>query len=196
MSNLLIRKRQQKRLQIKRRLFFFVVMPLVVLCASYFIFTRYFIINITDSMPIGLYKKVNTNNLEKGDIVSVCIDNNKAMLAIQNSIIVANDQCSNGSQMLVKEIIATPDDQIEITDSDMDVTLGDTVYRYEAPRFAFSPRTKEPVLTLIDTGKYKSTGYWLYGSYDYKDSWDSRYFGQVSRANIINKLKPIFVRGK
>ena len=196
MSNLLIRKRQQKRLQIKRRLFFFVVMPLVVLCASYFIFTRYFIINITDSMPIGLYKKINANNLEKGDIVSVCIDNNKAMLAIQNSIIVANDQCSNGSQMLVKEIIATPDDNIEITGSDMDVTLGDTVYRYAAPRFAFSPRTKEPVLTLISTGTYKSTGYWLYGSYDYENSWDSRYFGQVSRANIINKLEPIFVRGK
>ena len=158
MSNLLIIKRQQKRLQIKRRLFFFVVMPLVVLCASYFIFTRYFVINITDSMPIGLYKKINANNLEKGDIVSVCLDNNKARLAIQNSIIVANDQCSNGSQMLVKKIIATPDDQIEITDSDMDVTLGDTVYRYPAPRFAFSPRTKEPVLTLISTGKYKSAG--------------------------------------
>jgi conjugative transfer signal peptidase TraF len=196
MSNLLIRRRQRRRLQIKRRLLFFVIMPLVFLFASYFIFPRYFVINITDSMPIGLYKKVDINNLENGDIVSVCLDNNKARLAIQNSIIVANEQCNNGSQMLIKEIIATPNDQIEITETDMDVTLGDTVYRYPAPRYSFSPRTKEPVLTLISTGTYRSTGYWLYGSYDYEKSWDSRYFGEVAKENIINKLEPIFVRGK
>ena len=196
MSNLLIRKRQQKQLKIKRRLVFFVVLPLVVLCTSYFILTRYFVINITASMPIGLYKKVNITSLEKGDIVSICLDNNKAKLAIQNSIIVANKQCNNGSQMLIKEIIATPNDQVEITNNDMNVTIGDIVYRYPAPRFTFSPRTKEPVLTLIGTGKYKSTGYWLYGSYDFKNSWDSRYFGEVAKENIINKLEPIFVRGK
>ena len=193
MTNKRIIKKQNKKIHIKRRLFFFVVVPIAALGAIYYETTQHILINVTNSMPIGVYEKMPVDTLNVGDVVSFCLDDDKAKLALDNNIMAHNRQCDNGSEMLIKEIIAVPTDLVIVKSEGMEVDYEKIHYLYPAPRYSFSPRTHKPVLTLIDTGKYKSTGYWMYGEYNYKNSWDSRYFGQVSRSNIINKLDPLFI---
>ena len=193
MSTKLIEKRQKKKLYRKRRFVYFVIIPIVILASLYFYLQRHYLINTTDSMPIGLYEKYPIKNIDIGSLVSVCLDNKKAELAIKNHIISFNHQCANGSQMLIKEVIAIPNDDVEVMKDKIIDHHGLVTYNYPAPRFSFTPTTHKPVLTFIDTGKYKSTGYWLYGRYDSTKSWDSRYFGEVSKQNIINILKPILI---
>lgn len=193
MSTKLIEKRQKKKLYRKRRFVYFVIIPIVILASLYFYLQRHYLINTTDSMPIGLYEKYPIKNIDIGNVVSVCLDDKKADLAIKHHIISFNHQCANGSQMLIKEVIAIPNDDVELTKNKIKDHHGLVTYNYPAPRFSFAPTTHKPVLTFIDTGKYKSTGYWLYGRYDSTNSWDSRYFGEVSKQNIINILKPIWI---
>ncbi|OIN85122.1 S26 family signal peptidase [Francisella sp. TX07-6608] len=144
-------------------------------------------------MPQGLYKKEAVDNLQIGDLVGVCLDHQKAKLAVEHNILAVNNQCPDGSQMLIKKIIAVPGDRVELTNKHIKVSHCNYHYTYIAPRLKFSAKTHHPVLTFIDIGQYHSTGYWLYGKYNTRKSWDSRYFGEVSAENIISKIKPISI---
>ena len=148
----------------------------------------FFVINTTDSMPKGLYFKTSPTDIQRGDIVLVCLSDSKANKAIEAGYLITNNQCANGSESLVKRVIAIPDDHVTVTNTYM--IINKTVY--PATRYLLSP-TGKPVIKFIKAGTYRSKGYWLYGASDFKYSWDSRYFGEVPRSGIKNILKPLLL---
>ena len=193
-SQYAILKRQAQNLNRKRRVFYFVGLPLLFLLVLW-IGHYFLVINITSSMPIGLYRKsfLSANNdIHRGSIVAVCLDRAKAKLAIKSDTLTPTDQCDGGADLLIKQVIAVPNDQVEITPQNMMVTYDNKPHVFLAPRYTYN-KAHKAVLTFIDTGRYKSTGYWLYGHHNKQYSWDSRYFGQVSKSNIKYALIPLWV---
>jgi conjugative transfer signal peptidase TraF len=75
-----------------------------------------YIINITESMPIGVYLEIN-GAARRGDVVSTCIDDgNRVMhLAITRSYFLTGD-CPNGLMPFLKTVAAVPGDLVQLTD--------------------------------------------------------------------------------
>lgn len=148
-------------------------------------------INVTSSMPEGVYILDNHQNIQVGSIVSVCLPENVAKEAIDKGYISKNRFCPNGSEPLIKEVIATPQDQVMVTPKSMIVTNDKGQEIYKAPNHKLS-LSGIPIKHFIDFGKQKS-GYWVYGRGNPDLSWDSRYFGGVQKENIKQVLKPIWI---
>jgi len=195
-----ILKTQRRQLNRKMRVFYFAGLPLIFLSILW-IGHYFFVLNITNSMPIGLYYKAYPDSIRYGDIVGVCLDPQKAKLAMASGVLIENNQCDSGADMLIKSVIARPLDTITVLDNQMTVARHIKPSKpigYLAPRFKFAPGPKtnnypKAVLTFIDTGQYQAKGYWLYGLNNPRYSWDSRYFGEVSRQNIAFILKPLWL---
>jgi type IV secretory pathway protease TraF len=200
-----ILKSQSQKGNRKKRFFYFAGIPLIFLTLLW-VGHYFFIFNVTNSMPIGLYYKAHPDSISYGDIVGICLDKYKAKLAIRNGVLIQNNQCDGGADMLIKKVIARPLDIVTVTTDEITVApskqneASQNVKalkqpHYLAPRFNYTPDRKKhkAVLTFIDTGEYQSKGYWVYGANNPRYSWDSRYFGEISKDNIKFVLKPIWL---
>jgi conjugative transfer signal peptidase TraF len=184
-------KRQKQKLKRKRSILIYISIPLLFLLFLWVM--HYFVVmNITDSMPIGLYQKDFNQIIKRGSYVGICLNEAESKLAIKSGILIENHQCNSGSDLLIKEVIALPSDQVQVTNKHMIVTENNKTTIYDAPRFLYSPKNQKPVLTFVDLGNYQSKGYWVYGSNNQKYSWDSRYFGELTKQNIRYVLTPIW----
>ncbi|MES2142730.1 MAG: signal peptidase I [Pseudomonadota bacterium] len=86
---------------------------------------------------------------------------------------------------VLKQVIAIPGDTVTLTDSNIIVNG----FKYLAP-FMPMDHNKQPLQKFIANGSYQpSGGYWIYGANDPQNSWDSRYYGAVSRTAIIGVYK-------
>ncbi len=143
------------------------------------------IINLTPSMPIGLYMK-SSGHIHQGDIVAVCLPKPWKSLGLKRGYLLKGDQCQ-GSAPLIKSVLATPQDSVRLTEDriqvngiskrfdSVDVDLhGRPLYRY--------PKIKEG----------DGSGYWLIGGGSLQ-SWDSRYWGPMPVKQIYTKLRPLLV---
>ncbi len=140
--------------------------------------------NYTNSMPIGFYIKLKTIAVHNGDTVAACLPNKIGKIGLENHYL-ARGSCSNGSVPVLKKVIAIPGDSVSI--NNQFITVNNLFY--PAPR-----QTKDNhghhVEKVIRNGRYFSTNsYWLYGANDPIDSWDSRYYGGVTRQHIIGVYK-------
>ena len=141
--------------------------------------------NITPSMKVGLYIKQN-GAVGKGDIVSFCLKDPYKKIALERNYLGTGSKCS-GADPLIKEVIAAPGDNVILTDEYIKVNKN----KYAFPTSHFDSLHRP--LASYPRGKYLHTqGYWLIGANSQK-SWDSRYFGPVSRGDILTKLKPLLV---
>lgn len=143
-------------------------------------------LNYTNSMPIGFYKKTHAANIKDGDLVAVCLPNHIADIGLKNHYI-AHGTCSNGSTPILKKVIAIAGDSVSVNNYFMTVNG----LSYPAPRLR-TDRRHQAVQKIIQNGYYPHTQfYWLYGANDPSHSWDSRYYGGVSRDHIIGTYKPL-----
>lgn len=134
-----------------------------------------FRINLSPSMPIGLYAKDNYLPLKRGTWIAVCLDDEIAAQGFLHT-----GSCPNHSMPILKEIIALPWDIVEYKDD----TFFVNDKKYYAPQASH-------IKNHIAQKKYLSFGYWLYGSNSPVSSWDSRYFGEVAKENIIGIYEPV-----
>ena len=149
------------------------------------IFTHFFVINISPSMPIGLYIKKSPSNIKQGDMVIACLPESLARSAYNAGIIHKSPVCAHGYQPLLKQMIATAHDVV-VSDHQT-IMVNDK--HYIAPI-----NTNRAVLNTRGTSDFKKNGVWLYGAGYPQNSWDSRYFGALDESNIQSAVRALWVK--
>lgn len=147
-----------------------------------------FLLNITPSMPMGIYHINQVTHIRRGEDVVVCLPDAIAQVGLNNHYIHASHECSSGAEPLLKQVIALPGDQVWVTEHHMIVNG----MIYAAFRLSRSPEG-HVVKSWIKPGHYVAQGYWLYGQTEPYLSWDSRYYGGVPKRAIIKTVKPVWV---
>lgn len=125
--------------------------------------------NLTESMPVGLYKEVETQP-EVGSVVLFCPPVNKKyefMLA---------GSCNNSEALYIKQVIAVPGDEVLVTNE------GVFVNGNHIADSALSGRNDLP--KAYGLYRLKDGEYWTFGSGQPQKSFDSRYFGVVKRDQL------------
>jgi len=140
-------------------------------------------INITPSMPLGLYIK-QSGDIKPGDIVAVCLTESERNFGLQRHYITKGNRCS-GADPLNKKIMAVPGDKVILADEY--IKINQQKYFYPTK---YRDSQKRP-LKVYPRGEYQH-GYWIIGTND-KSSWDSRYFGPIEKAQILEKLRPLLI---
>ncbi|WP_440616371.1 conjugative transfer signal peptidase TraF [Cysteiniphilum sp. 6C5] len=171
---------------------YFIAIAVLVLLGIYLAIKTFGVrINVSDSMPMGLYIIDHTSDermIVRGDLVEVCLPHKVAVEGIAKGYIDAHGHCADGSGSLIKEVIALPVDHVQLTSSQIIVNQK----AYYAPSHDIS-LSGIPITHFIKPGNNQRYGYWLYGANSPDYSWDSRYFGAVEADNIIHILKPLWI---
>ncbi len=150
------------------------------------------IFTYTGSVPIGFYRIITLDpSIKSGDYISFCLPNAAAQMGISRGYIKSGF-CPNGSEALIKEVIAVPGDQVTVKNNIMSINNTRATVNYITP-IATLDKDGLPVYRFIKDGTYNSTGYWVYGFGSPQYSWDSRYYGEIPRKNITHRLLPFLV---
>lgn len=140
-------------------------------------------INVTPSMKKGLYVRT-YGILSKGNIISFCLGEPYKTLGLKNLYLEAGRKCG-GANPLIKIVIAVPGDN---------VTLSDQYIEVNKTRYAYKTQYIDSIgrkLNVYPRGHYPHTnGYWVIGT-NANNSWDSRYWGAITKDQILCKLKPL-----
>ena len=142
--------------------------------------------NFTPSMPIGFYYQVSHPGiLKRGQTVEVCLPRIIGEQGLSRGYL-NKGFCEGGFEPVIKELIALPGDEVQITQEGI---LVNQVFHY-APFIKFdmhgNAMSSYPVKIIKSTNQY-----WLYGANDPEYSWDSRFYGGVGLKDIYGVLKKI-----
>ncbi len=161
------------------------LLPIVItmLLVMVFIYNN-IIINITPSLPYGIYIKSKDKNIKIGDYVSFCLNEKFKQIGLSRGYLEQGKAC-NGSIPLIKKVIAIPYDKVTLSKSQ--ITISDKILNYSTAQYDSLNRK----LDTYPEGSYIDNCYWLIGDYDISHSWDSRYWGCIPPQQIINKIKPL-----
>ena len=127
-------------------------------------------INLTASMPLGLWRIVATSDYPRGATVAVCPPVDAPFLP--------RGSCPLGMQPLLKQLMGVPCDIVTVTPAGVSVNGGPLL-----PHSAPLAQTSDGQPLPQQRGTRRLTGYWLYGT-DSPRSFDSRYFGEIPGSNI------------
>lgn len=148
------------------------------------------IFTYTGSIPVGFYRMVPMGSIQRGDYISFCLPDKIANLGLERAYINPGS-CANGSEELLKEVIAVAGDRVEVSDSAIRVNYQNLALSYFAPT-AVVDKDHLPVHRFIKNGTCIAKGYWVYGYGNPRYSWDSRYYGEIPRTNIKHRLIPLW----
>ncbi len=175
----------KKPLVMKRIITIFIVFVAVLLVFPLFGLR----INISDSLPIGLYKTVNKSP-QKGDIVIFCLTNNPANIAVSRQYIPTtwlNSKCPHDAQPLMKPIVAMYGDIISI--SSRGVAVNNTYIEKSKPLIKDGRNRPMPTINITrKLGKNEFIAVTTFNPY----SWDSRYYGAIPTDNILSVVRPLW----
>ena len=150
------------------------------------------IFSYTGSVPIGFYRIVaDRHQIQLGNIISFCLPNKIAQVGVSRGYL-NKGQCKNGSEPLMKEVIAVPSDHIVLTNDQIIVTHKHMTTVYFAPT---DIKDKHHLLVkrFIVNGNYRTAGYWVYGFGSPRYSWDSRYYGAIRKSDVMHILMPLWL---
>lgn len=136
-------------------------------------------LNLTPSMPLGLWRIVATADYPRGGTVAVCPPVDASFLP--------RGSCPLGMQPLLKQIVALPGDEVTVTPSGVSIN-GGHLLPHSAPLTQTSAGQPLPQ----QRGTRRLTGYWLYGT-DSPRSFDSRYFGEVPATALGGVVHPVML---
>ena len=196
-SKVKLKQKKSFKTRLKRYCILLAVVFGLILLITVIFYLFHLRINFTSSMPIGLYQEQPKGNLKIGNYVEVCLPEYLAKEGMKNGYIIKGI-CKNGSEPLIKEFIATPQDEVYLTDQDVlfvyekDIN-GKTLRfkRYRAP-IQKQGLSGQPIKQFVTVGTYHNDGYWVYGMYEWEYSWDSRYYGGIPYNSIISVVKPVW----
>lgn len=166
---------------------------MLLLVGLYSCYLAGFRINISESMPLGIWRVEQVRwPLKRGDIVWFCpLENNTFKLAIKR-LYIPQGVCPNGASYLLKPVAAITGDIVVVTSSG--ISVNGTMIQYSKP---YTYDSLHRLLPQSKRGTFRvSRGtVWLISSYNQK-SFDSRYFGPVQE-NVIQQLAyPVLVSAK
>lgn len=157
---------------------------LSVLFSLFFLVQSYGVcINVTPSMEEGIYIR-DINQIHRGDIVALCLADPYKTLGLIRGYVEKGRRCQ-GTDPLIKAVIAIPGDEVTLTDRF--IRVNNVIYPYQT----FYTDSLHRKLPVYPRGKYLHIqGYWLIGTHS-ACSWDSRYWGEIQANKILYKLKPL-----
>jgi conjugative transfer signal peptidase TraF len=146
-------------------------------------------INTTPSMPIGLYR-VRPLHLERGVWVVFCLPDEPARLGRARAYL-REGPCPDGSQELLKEVVAVPGDKVVLSRAGLIVNghsiQGSALRAVDRGRRTLSHAPFGE--RCIAPGEL-----WVLGL-DQRVSWDSRYFGPVPLDHVRALAIPMLTFG-
>ena len=142
-------------------------------------------LNLSGSIPPGVYR-LDDGPIERGTLVLACLPPGVASLARDRKY-VPQGSCDDGNAPVGKTVVAVSGDTVDVT------VRGVLVDGHLVPNSAPLPRDSHgrtlPVLRVA----HHPVGpdeVWLVSSYSSR-SFDSRYFGEISRKSIISRMRPL-----
>lgn len=163
--------------------------PLPALLALLGLFTllapRALRINVTPSLPLGLYR-ITHRPVDRAVLVEICLPPKITSMALRRGYI-GKGPCPDGARPLLKTLLALPGDRLVLTR--LGVARGGALLPFSAPLSRDSKGRPLPLLALglhqVPPGRL-----WLYAPHTH--SYDSRSFGPVSGGLVRNTLEPLW----
>ncbi len=132
-------------------------------------------INVTSSLPLGLYRKLNSQP-ERGDLVTFCLSEDLATLYANY---LKPGSCHSGVRPLLKILEGLPNDELVINHDGLQLngeTLSATAQRQSVPTLLRSGTIPQDMALAVSHKE---------------NSFDSRYFGLIPLQNML-KVIPIW----
>jgi conjugative transfer signal peptidase TraF len=149
------------------------------------------IINITPSLPVGIYKLSPISRLHRGEYVSICPPDTAPFRLARRAGYVPKGPCPGDYLPLMKPIAGLPGDQIVVGVKGIAVNGAhiplSRAYTHDGAGRAL-PRIALGVYT-VGPGEV-----WLVSHYNER-SFDSRYFGAVQIERVKASTAPVFTWG-
>lgn len=144
-------------------------------------------LNLTGSIPPGIYRTVGST-ITRGTIVLVCLPADVARAARERGYIPAGS-CADGSAPIGKPVAAVAGDTVAL--GDFGVTVNGMLLTNSRPLRRDS-RGAQLTSLRIANHVVGIDELWLVSSRSTR-SFDSRYFGPITRSAVRSRLRPVFV---
>lgn len=143
-------------------------------------------LNVSPSMPYGLWRVEATHEPRRGSIVVLCLPDGPLLRMILDRDYIKPGNCPSGAEPLQKYVAAVAGDHVSI-DGDGIKVNGARLPDSEARVIDGAGRE----LTPLPAGDYRvpDGAYWAVVPYTW--SFDSRYFGALPTDTIVGTAKPI-----
>lgn len=169
------------------------LLAVVVFAASLFVLTwasgYSLAVNNSPSMPRGVYLLSPLKTPVRGDIVSVCIPNAEAAtLYRERHYIPASTRCKSGIAPVLKPIVGLPGDTVVVDQNR--VLINNNAVDQSA---VFDTDSQGRPISHLAVGWNKTLAvseYFLLANFIPR-SLDSRYYGTVTRADMIDRAVPL-----
>lgn len=146
-------------------------------------------INTTASLPRGLWRVVAApGTVRVGDVVTFCPPLNAAIALARNRGYVAGGACPGGIEPMMKPVVALAGDMVEA--SELGVAVNGTRIIRSAPLLHDADGRPLPQ-ALPEPIAVSQDQVWVISSHSER-SFDSRYFGAISRDRLTAILRPVW----
>lgn len=142
-------------------------------------------INVTNSLPVGLYRITSD---PRASYVAFCLEGEAGRLSLERGY-RPSGSCPDGGAPLLKSVVATPGDQVRL--SDAGIAVNNVLLSNTAP--LRHDRLGRPLWPWT-FGDYLVSGgtVWVASTYN-RFSYDSRYYGPIRSTQILYSLKRVFI---
>lgn len=141
-------------------------------------------INLTSSVKQGIYLIKKPEEIKKGDYIALCLSENLSNEIYKRGYLKKGHACHDKYESLLKKVVATPNDQMTI-EKDF-ILINNHKINLQIQK---TDRNNQPIPKNKYEKKFKLKGYWVIGD-NSQNSFDSRYFGEISKKQIVYKAKP------
>ena len=179
---------KSKRKPLKKIIYYSILWFLIFLIISFTSFIIFakknrYVFNISESLPIGIYQKLEDKNFQKGDLVILDIPKERMDFMISRGYIDGNML-----KTMLKRIEGVEGETFKVLSIDElkkflvkeNKILG-SISNFDS-RGRQLPQIKSPLILNKDE-------FFVMGESD--NSFDSRYFGKIKKEEILYKVKPI-----
>lgn len=169
----------------------YVILPLWFTYMMVFMFENIVYYNPSVSEPLGYYLAIPGLKYQKGDVVLICIPDDKYKLVFNQLGLIDDGSCDNGLPHMLKTIAASKGDVIRVAESG--IFINDK-YQRNSAQFQEGNGVNLYPLPVGWSHKLKADEFFLLGNSLH--SVDSRYFGIVTRKNVYRRAIFIFSNNK
>ncbi|WHF58035.1 conjugative transfer signal peptidase TraF (plasmid) [Shewanella xiamenensis] len=149
---------------------------------AYFIGIR---INTSKSFPPGIYIVSKANSYKKNDLVLFCPPNKAVMQDAIERGYIDTGRCESDTVPIIKRIVGMSGDYVEFTPT---VKINNS----ELPgSISLQVDGENRALPQLPPFTVSINSFFAYSDYAPRNSFDSRYFGDVPMENIIGTIRPL-----
>jgi conjugative transfer signal peptidase TraF len=145
-------------------------------------------LNLTASMPVGLYRIVQTRT-QRNVLVLICLPESIAEFAHERGY-VPNGYCHSGVAPLGKSIVAVPGDTVAMTPAGLQVNGSLIPNSRPLPRDGRNRGLPELTTQLSVVPPHQ---FWVLSQYSNR-SFDSRYFGPIPDTSVRATIRPLLTQ--